>query len=172
MSVSTHDEAPIEVVAYDARWPLKFAAECRVLQAMLTAWLNGPMVHIGSTSVPGLMAKPVIDIMAPVRSLDASRPAIDVVVAGGYVYFPYKDDVMHWLCKPSPAHRTHHLHLVLYGSAHWLQRLAFRDALLASAKLAAEYLDLKRLLAEKFHDDREAYTQAKGPFIQRVLSEL
>lgn len=66
-----------------------------MLEAVLAPWLTGRIAHIGSTAVPGLAAKPVIDIMAPVLSLDASRAAIGAAAAAGYLYFPYKPDLMH-----------------------------------------------------------------------------
>jgi GrpB-like predicted nucleotidyltransferase (UPF0157 family) len=165
-------EAPVEVVSYDALWPLKFEAERSLLEVALARWLAGPIEHIGSTAVPLLPAKPVIDIMAPVFTLEASRPAIEAATAEGYVYYPYKAEIMHWLCKPSPWRRTHHLHLVPIGSQLWHQRLAFRDALRQSPTLVTEYAELKLRLAETFRLDREAYTEAKAPFVQRVLSEI
>jgi GrpB-like predicted nucleotidyltransferase (UPF0157 family) len=171
-STENEHEAPVEVVAYDASWPLKFEAERSLLEAALGQWLTGPIEHIGSTAVPMLPAKPVIDIMAPVFTLETSRPAIEAAIAAGYIYYPYKAEVMHWFCKPSPFHRTHHLHLVPFGSQLWLQRIAFRDALRQSSSLATEYAELKLRLAERFRKDREAYTEAKAPFVQRVLSEM
>lgn len=165
-------DAPIEVLAYDASWPAMFQAERMVLEVALAPWLTGPIEHIGSTAVPMLRAKPVIDIMAPVHTLETSRSAIGAATTAGYVYYPYKAEVMHWFCKPSAGHRTHHLQLVPIDSALWHQRLAFRDALRQSPALAAEYVELKMRLAQKFAQDREAYTDAKGPFVQRVLSEL
>ena len=163
-------EAPIEIVGYDASWPALFAAERALLEKHLQPWLAGAIEHIGSTAVPGLPAKPIIDLMAPVESLAATRPAIAAAAGAGYVYFPYKADVMHWLCKPSPHWRTHHLHLVPFGSALWEQRLRFRDALRADPALAAEYAALKFDLARRFRHDREAYTEAKTPFVERVPS--
>jgi GrpB-like predicted nucleotidyltransferase (UPF0157 family) len=115
-------------------------------------------------------AKPVLDIMAPVHELDASRPAIDAAASAGYLHAPYRADEMHWFCKPSPWYRTHHLHLVPRSSLLWKQRLAFRDALREDPGIAREYADLKRQLAERFRFDREAYTRAKGPFITRILA--
>lgn len=109
-------EAPIELAAYDPSWPERFEAERVSLEATLRRWLVGAIEHIGSTAVPMLVAKPVIDIMAPVETLDASRPAIETLTRAGYVYSPYRVEVMHWFCKPSFAHRTHHLHLVPLGS--------------------------------------------------------
>ena len=165
------DDAPIEIAAYDDSWPLKFEIERASLEAALAPWLIGAIEHIGSTAVPNLSAKPVIDIMAPVHSLQVSRRAIEAAAALGYVYYPYKSEVMHWFCKPSPAHRTYHLHLVPKESELWHRQLAFRDALRRNQSLAAEYANLKKSLSEKFRLDREAYTEAKVPFIERVLAE-
>ena len=164
-------EAPIEVAPYDARWPAAFEQERALLAEALGPWLAGPPEHIGSTAVPGLAAKPVIDIMAPVHTLAASRPAIEAARELGYVHYPYKPDVMHWFCKPSAAHRTHHLHLVPLGSPLWRERLAFRDALRADPELRASYQALKLDLAQRHRLVREAYTDAKTPFIEEVLRQ-
>jgi len=86
------------------------------------------------------------------------------------VYFPYRAEIMHWFCKPSAAFRTHHLHLVPLGSQRWRDCLAFRDAIRSNVDLANEYSALKRRLATEFKFDREAYTEGKSPFVQRVLS--
>lgn len=163
-------DSSIQIVAYDPSWPGAFAAERRVLQLVLQPWLAGEIEHVGSTAVPGLAAKPVLDLMAPVHSLARSHDAIAAVAAAGYLYHPYQGDRMHWFCKPSPEHRTHHLHLVQRDSALWAERLAFRDALRRDASLASAYGQLKRQLAAQLGPDREAYTEAKGPFIQAVLA--
>ena len=84
----TEAQAPIELAAYDAAWPLKFEAERTLLEAVLAPWLAGAIQHIGSTAVPGLTAKPVIDIMVPVQALEASRAAIQAAAAVGYQYAP------------------------------------------------------------------------------------
>lgn len=160
----------VEVVPYRPEWPAQFEAERRVLQSVLSPWLVGEIQHIGSTAVVGLSAKPVIDIMAPVASLHESGAAIAAATLAGYLHHPYRAEVMHWFCKPSPHVRTHHLHLVPLGSKLWLERLAFRNALRASQALSGEYAILKRRLAKQFPNDREAYTRAKAPFVQRVLS--
>jgi GrpB-like predicted nucleotidyltransferase (UPF0157 family) len=163
--------APICVVPYDAAWPARFAEERAALARVLSPWLAGPIEHIGSTAVPGLVAKPVIDIMAAVASLDASRPALEAVAALHYVYFPYRAEIMHWLCKPSDEVRTHHLHLVPFGSALWRDRLRFRDRLRNDEHVAAEYAALKLDLAMRYEIDREGYTDAKASFVRRVLAE-
>src|SRR5712675_1735251 len=111
-----HGQPPVIVEPYDPAWPTKFEAERKALAPVLARWLAAPIEHIGSTGVVGLPAKPVIDIMGAVRDLKASRLAIEAIRQLQYVHFPYRPDVMHWSCKPSPALRTHHLHLVPFGS--------------------------------------------------------
>jgi GrpB-like predicted nucleotidyltransferase (UPF0157 family) len=163
-------DARIHLVPYDASWPSLFEREREILKRSLAPWLAGPIEHIGSTAVPHLAAKPVIDIMVPVKSLATSRPAIPLLSKVDYVYFPYNAEKEHWFCKPSPALRTHHLHLVPFGSQSWVESLAFRDYLRRNSSTAAEYAALKLKLAEKYEFDREGYTQAKGPFVQRILA--
>ncbi|MGH7818455.1 MAG: GrpB family protein, partial [Candidatus Binatia bacterium] len=167
-----NDEAPIRIAPYDPAWPALFQAERELLADLLRRWLVGPIEHVGSTAVPGLAAKPVIDVMAAVESLDASRGAFGVLRDAGYHYAPYRTDVMHWFCKPSPSFRTHHLHLVPYESLLWTERIAFRDCLRSDSAIAHEYADLKHRLADAHRFDREAYTQAKGSFIGGLLPRL
>lgn len=161
----------IEIVPWDPDWPRRFAAERDLVGAALARWLVGDVEHIGSTAVTGLAAKPVIDLMAPVASLAASADAIAALAAIGYLHYPYKAEVMHWFCKPSPTVRTHHLHLVPYGSRLWHERLAFRDALRGDSRLRSEYAALKQHLAARVGHDREAYTEGKAGFIARVLAQ-
>ena len=163
-------EAPVEIVPYDPSWPARFEEERNLLLAVLSVWLAGPIEHIGSTAVPGLAAKPVIDIMAGVESLERSRPAIAALADAGYCYAPYRADSEHWFCKPFPAFRTHHLHLMPVGSRLWIEAIAFREYLRSHSEVAAEYEDLKRQLAVTYRFDREAYTDAKGPFVSRITS--
>jgi GrpB-like predicted nucleotidyltransferase (UPF0157 family) len=106
--------------------------------------------------------------MAGVQTLGASRAAIAAATDVGYCYAPYQADVEHWFCKPSPLFRTHHLHLIPVGTPQWVRPIAFRDYLRANAEVAGEYDALKQRLAEEHRFDREAYTQGKRPFIDRV----
>ena len=169
MESSRLPEAPIEIVPYDSAWPRRFEEEQRVVAEAIRSWMVGTIEHVGSTAVPGLAAKPVIDIMVGVKDLDSSRPAIPVVEALGYCYAPYRPHEVHWFCKPSPAFRTHHLHLMPFGTRLWRDRLAFRDYLRTHPETAAEYAELKRKLADQYRLDREKYTDAKGPFIARIV---
>ena len=141
-------EASVRIVPYDPAWPSLFEQERSLLQEALGEWLAGPVEHFGSTAVPGLAAKPVIDIMAGVDSLQASQPAIAAAGGLGYVYYPYRPDDMHWFCKPSAAFRTHHLHLVPFNSRLWIERLAFRDYLRRDQAVAAEYGDTESSTGE------------------------
>jgi GrpB-like predicted nucleotidyltransferase (UPF0157 family) len=163
-------DPPVRLIAYDPSWPARFASERALLAPLLAPWLAGPIEHIGSTAVPGLAAKPVIDIAAAVRTLPDSLAAIPSLPQLGYLYAPYKTEVMHWFCKPARSFRTHHLHLVPLDSPLWSERLAFRDYLRRHPDAAAQYAELKRRLAEEHELDREAYTDAKGPFVARILN--
>jgi len=166
------NDAPVHIVPYDRDWPSRFEAERKLLIDAIGSWLVANSIeHIGSTAIPGLDAKPVIDIMAGVESLDGSRAAVAVLERHQYCYAPYRADVMYWLCKPSPAQRTYHLHLVPLGSPLWIEQLAFRDYLRTHPDVAMEYAALKRRLADAHRLDREAYTNAKAPFVERVLGD-
>jgi len=169
--INRQSRPPVEIVSYDPSWPAQFETGAMVLRHELKASLRGPLEHVGSTAVPGLAAKPVVDMMAGVLTLDASRPAIAALVQVGYCYSTYNADHEHWLCKPSLAYRTHHLHLVPVGTAQWRRTLAFRDYLRAYDDVAAEYQALKHRLAREHRLDREAYTQAKSPFIDRITDQ-
>lgn len=150
---------------------MAFGREKELLETLLAPWRRGPIEHVGSTAVAGLCAKPVIDVMVGVVSLTVSLPVKDVLRDAGYQYSEYKTDVMHWFCKPSFAFRTHHIHVIPFESPLWNARLKFRDALRADPALRAEYAALKLELAKRFEFDREGYTDAKTPFIERVLAE-
>jgi GrpB-like predicted nucleotidyltransferase (UPF0157 family) len=162
-------DAPIVIEPYSDEWPRRFAVERNLLEKVLRHWLAGPIEHIGSTAVRGLAAKPIIDIMAAVDSPEASRPALARLAPLGYLYAPYRAEVMHWLCKPSPEVRTHHLHLVPVGSQLWKDRIEFRDRLRSDPVLADAYASLKRDLARMHVNDRDSYTDGKQPFVEMVL---
>ena len=137
---------------------------------MLAPWLDGGIHHVGSTAVPGLAAKPIVDVMAGVRDLEEARAAFRPLAELEYVYFPYRV-YYHWFCKPSPYARTHHLILVEPSHLEFHARLAFRDHLCAHPETAAEYQALKLRLAREHREDREAYTNGKSEFIRKVLAE-
>ena len=159
----------IEIIAYDPEWPARFAEERSALDAAIGRWATGGIHHVGSTAVAGLDAKPIIDILIGVESLEATRSCFDPLSSLGYLYAPYRVEEMHWFCKPHPSRRIHHLHLVPTDSSRFRDELAFRDRLRAAPQVAKEYATLKRELADRFPRDREAYTDGKTDFIDHVL---
>jgi GrpB-like predicted nucleotidyltransferase (UPF0157 family) len=162
-------DGPIEIVEYEPSWPAFYIAECERLEQLLP---GVRIHHIGSTAVPGLAAKPVIDMIALVDDLDANVAAA-VQRAGYQLDARFNANLAHrrFLCYPRTTYRTHHLHLVDYRRDRD-RCLRFRDNLRANPKLAADYAALKRALAARFREDREGYTKAKSMFIkdaERVL---
>jgi GrpB-like predicted nucleotidyltransferase (UPF0157 family) len=164
-------DEPIRLVPPDPDWPARFEIERASLEDAIGEWVEGGIHHVGSTAVAGLDSKPIIDILVGVRDLDTSRACFEPLAGLGYLYAPYLPDEMHWFCKPDPARRTHHLHLVPAGSPRYRHELSFRDRLRADPRLAAGYAKLKRQLAERHRDDRDAYTDAKSAFIRAALGE-
>lgn len=159
----------IHLADYDPEWPDRFAAEAALLADAIGRWATGGIHHVGSTAVPGLLAKPVIDILVGVDSLSESLPCLQLLEPLTYHYAPYLPGEMHWLCKPDPARRTHHLHLVPTGCERFVDELAFRDYLRAHADHARAYEQLKRDLAAAHRHDREAYTDGKAEFVLDTL---
>jgi GrpB-like predicted nucleotidyltransferase (UPF0157 family) len=167
--VPAANDEPIRIVAYDPQWPARFEHEQDLLNDAIKTWITGGIHHIGSTAVPSLAAKPIIDILVGVEDLAVSRGCFEPLAELEYLYAPYRSKEMHWFCKPHPNRRTHHLHLVPTASSRFRDELAFRDSLRANPEIAMEYAALKHGLADRFPQDREAYTDAKADFIHRVL---
>lgn len=159
----------VRIASYDPAWPRRFEEERAALEDVIGKWASGGIHHVGSTAVPGLDAKPVIDILVGVEDLEASRACFAPLARLDYLYVPYRAHEMHWFCKPHPSRRTHHLHLVPTGLPRFGAELAFRDRLRARPDLSARYAALKRELADSFEHDREAYTEAKAEFIELAL---
>jgi GrpB-like predicted nucleotidyltransferase (UPF0157 family) len=162
------------VVPYDPAWPLEFEHERERLRAALGS-LALRIDHHGSTAVPGLAAKPVIDVqisVARLHPIDAYAPALARL---GYVHVPHADDaVCPFFHRPAEWPHTHHVHLVQAGSEEERRTLAFRDYLREHADAAREYERLKRQIAQEYTGDdlasREAYAGAKTAFITRIVA--
>lgn len=161
----------IFLVSYDLSWPAKFEEEKRLIESTIGDFIIGGVHHIGSTAIPGLSAKPIIDILVGVESLEKSRPSIELLSKLQYQYFPYRPDIEHWFCKPSDEYRTHHLHMIPTTHPEFKARLAFRDYLRSHEKTKSDYENLKQKLAEEFKNDREAYTEAKAQFIKAIVAK-
>ena len=167
----------VELVAYDPDWPRQFAAEAERLRGVLDPAQVLGIEHFGSTAVPGLVAKPIIDILIAVPSLTrAKAEAIAPILSLGYVYWGDnpKQDRMFFVkgMPPYGTRRTHHVHITEPDGEMWQRRLAFRDYLRAHPDEAARYAALKHDLARRHAADREAYTDAKADYVEGVYRRM
>lgn len=155
---------------YDPSWLEAFTLE-RSRLLMLFPVKFADIQHIGSTAVPGLVAKPIIDILAGVESMAVAKALAEPLCRSGYITSAEFNKTLtdrQWFMRWANGHRTHHLHIVVHGSAPWNERLYFRDKLRAQPDLAVGYAALKFELAAQHINDREAYTHAKQAFIRSV----
>ncbi|WP_144119564.1 GrpB family protein [Catellatospora sichuanensis] len=162
----------IVIVPYDPRWPKLFEAQRARVAEVLAPVLVGAVEHIGSTAVPGLPAKPIIDMLARVTDHAAAGAVVTGLAALGWVAAPEPSDgaLRRWsYCFPDVARRSHHLHVVEHVSDGWPTWLAFRDRLRADPAAASGYAALKAELAARDRHDRVAYRAGKAPFIEGVL---
>lgn len=160
----------VHLVCYDQAWPRQFEAERKHLVALFPQLLE--VVHFGSTAIPGMTAKPVIDILAGVESMVVADSLVEPILACGYTTSHEFNATLpdrRWFMRSAGGKRTHHLHVVQLGGAQWRDRLRFRDILRSDTGLAQRYSDLKRELAARHEHDREAYTDAKSRFVAAVV---
>jgi GrpB-like predicted nucleotidyltransferase (UPF0157 family) len=168
---------PVTVVAYDPRWPSAFRRERDRLRACLPRDLVRRIEHFGSTAVPGLAAKPIVDILVEVTDLGAVRQrVVPLLVARDYEYLwrpTWGDDgppFYAWFIKRHPATgaRTHHIHMVEASFCEHWARLLLRDYLKTHPDLAHEYGALKLRLARDTGGDRLAYARGKRQFLDEL----
>ena len=161
----------ITLVDHDPFWRDQFIAQQGTLSRLLQQWLSAPPEHVGSTAIPGLRAKPVVDIVAPVVSLADAQAAVPVLAIDGWLFWPDDPNRSYrlWFLRPTPVALTHHLYLMQHDHPELLNLLLFRDALRKDAGLRQAYAALKDQLAAQHHSDRDAYTDAKSEFVQSVL---
>jgi GrpB-like predicted nucleotidyltransferase (UPF0157 family) len=158
------------VAPADEHWPQQGAQEARRLDIVLTRWLVAPVEHVGSTAVPGLPAKPILDLQAAVADLDCA-PLIGEVLGVEWLSVPSDLDNRpgrRFFVKVVNGHRAAHLHVMTLASPRWQEQLVFRDALRADPELVGRYAELKQTLSDRYADDREAYSAAKTEFIRDV----
>jgi GrpB-like predicted nucleotidyltransferase (UPF0157 family) len=165
----------IIILPYDQNWPTLYEEEKARLQPALMGHAIG-VQHIGSTSVPGLAAKPIIDILVGARSLaEVDGFCIQPMIGLGYEYCPEFEDKTpqrRFFRRETPEGvRTHHVHLVEINSPWWLDHLLFRDTLRSNAQVRRDYEALKRRLAEREWESSQEYTEAKTEFILSALQE-
>lgn len=157
----------VHVVEYDARWPALFAAEQQGIGHQ-SGTLPIRLEHVGGTSIPGMCAKPVLDIAAGRPRATSIQDCIAVLTRAGYEHCGERGvPGRHFFRRGQP--RAYHLHLVEEGGPLWRDYLGFRDYLRAHGEAARQFAELKRILAMRFSRDREAYTSAKSPHVQEIL---
>jgi GrpB-like predicted nucleotidyltransferase (UPF0157 family) len=157
----------IRLVEYDARWPALFTGEQQSIRDRCRG-LTLRLEHVGGTSIPGMCAKPILDIAAG-RPLEASsRDYIAALEDVGYEHRGERGvSGREFFCRGRP--RAYHLHLVEEGGPLWRDYLAFRDYLRAHAEAARHFAGLKRALAARYSQDREGYMTAKSSYVEDVL---
>lgn len=170
----------IEIRSYDPRWPEWFRQEKQHLLSCLPGRLVRRIEHFGSTAIPGMIAKPIVDMLIEVTDLEEARVRIvPILESRAYEYFwrpTHGEDgppFYAWFIKrdPSDGRRTHHLHVVEGDFVEHWDRLLFRDYLIEHPDVAGEYAELKRRLWAASSGDRVAYTRGKTEFISRVTGQ-
>lgn len=160
----------VEVLPPNPAWPDLFAAEAFAVKAALPA-VTSELLHIGSTAVPGMPAKPIIDLMAATTDLTTMDRQAHVLSALGYTAMgEFGVPGRRYFWKGLPRH-SHHLHVFQEDSPHIIEHLAFRDHLRAHPADAERYANLKHALAKQFTFDPAGYTAAKSAFIRSVLEQ-
>jgi len=157
---------------YDPSWPEVFVGEAQAIRQALGDVLVG-VEHVGSTAIPGLAAKPIIDILVGVTILAEAEAKVPALEALGYDCRGENGIPGRLFFRKGVREfrRTHHLHMVELGHEQWAPMLAFRDYLRSHPEAARQYEDLKRELAAKFYDNRKAYTDGKAGFVNAVLAK-
>jgi len=164
------ESGTVRVVPYDPRWPDLFLAELHRLTAALLP-LAATIEHIGSTAVPGLAAKPILDILAGYDDPELLQEFIRSFEAAGYEHrgeqgIPGRE----FFRRGKP--RSYHVHLTRTGNLFWLRHLGYRDLLRSDPALRDAYADLKHQLAAQFPTNREAYIEGKTEFIQATVGRV
>jgi GrpB-like predicted nucleotidyltransferase (UPF0157 family) len=165
---------PVVIVDYNPGWPTIYEEEKALVLAAIGEYIE-EIHHVGSTAVPGLGAKPIIDMMIGIPDLALVEKCVQPLQSLGYEYLgEYGIPGRHYFRKPpgpfaSFAQRTHHIHMMETNHSEWRKHTLFRDYLRTHPEDAHQYEELKRELAVKFGSDRDAYTDAKTPFIEAIL---
>ena len=167
MSIISLESGVVRVAPYAPDWKRLFNEEKTRLHGAIGDYALD-IQHIGGTSIPGMMAKPIIDIAVAIPNFEEGSRCVEPIVRLGYEYRgEYGMPRRHYFVKGDP--RAHHLHMVELTSVDWKEHLLFRDYLISHSNVAEEYAVLKEKAAEEFRVDRQAYQAAKSAFIRRVL---
>jgi len=163
----------ITIVEYDPEWPRIYEEEKWLILVAVGEYVRS-IHHVGSTSVPGLGAKPIIDIIAGLDSEEDADHCLPSLAAIGYtdVTREPSDDDWYYCLGKRPHSPGFHLHLMRQGSEFMMRHILFRDHLRAHPETAMEYHNLKKRLVEKYSDQRELYTESKTGFVENILDAV
>ena len=162
----------IEIKKPDPSWKEKGIREGEEVYNSLSAFGVKQVEHIGSTAIPNLPAKPIIDLMASIPSFELIDEIVENLTLHDWHYIPPVLDKQPWrrfFVKVKNDKRVAHLHLMQEGEKRWEKQIKFRNKLRTNSDLAEEYATIKSQLAHEFNNDREGYTVAKTEFINKVL---
>jgi GrpB-like predicted nucleotidyltransferase (UPF0157 family) len=162
-------DEPIMIVNYDPQWPVRYEEERERIIAAMGDFIDD-IQHIGSTAILGLSAKPIIDILVIVPSLEQVEQSVQPLEKLGYEYMGDSGiPGRHIFIKREQGLRSFHLHMSKADQYTSMQALVFRDFLRQHPRDAQEYGELKKVLAEQYGADREGYTEGKTTFIEAML---
>lgn len=165
----------IIIESYDSNWPKLAEAEIKAIKAIASPLPYVSIEHLGSTAVPGLSSKPIIDIFIAVKSIEEAHQWVKPLETLAYVFWNENPNKSHLRffkgMPPFGSKRTHHIHIIEGGTNTMEHRVLFRDILRRDQNIRREYEALKIKLSGSHSSDREAYTDKKGLFIKRILRE-
>lgn len=164
------DSKKVMLEEYDSEWHLYFNDESKLIKSVLGDSVID-IQHFGSTSIAGLKAKPIIDILVGLKSFSDIDQVISKMQEAGYIYAHWAGIPNDYTFRKGKDITTHLIHVVEYGKNNWIHNIKFRDALKNNPALIKEYEQLKEDLAKKYPDSREKYTAGKGKFILDVVSK-
>lgn len=165
------DKNKVVITPYSPEWTIEFKKEKRTLETLLKGRVFA-IEHVGSTSIPGLSAKPIIDIAVAVQTKDLLYDLIPILSKNGYDVIDAIETKGEVLArKGPPERRTHYIHIEVIDSTFWRNHILFRDYLLAHPESVKQYELLKKDISEKYKDERKKYTAAKNEFIQDILNK-
>lgn len=161
----------VVIAPYSPEWAIEFKKEKRALEKLFKGHILA-IEHVGSTSIPGLSAKPIIDIAVAVQTKDRLYDLIPILSKNGYDVMDLIETKGEILARKGPPEcRTHYIHIEVLESAFWRNHILFRDYLLAHPESVKQYELLKKDISKKYKDERKKYTAAKNEFIQDILNK-
>ena len=164
-SLEDRFDSDVRIVDYDPSWPALAKAELRRIEGALSQ-VAVCLEHVGSTAVPGLASKPILDLQLSVDAIQPQEPYVEPLERLGYLFVPAPGSPdYHFFARPPERPRTHHLHVCEAGSEHEFRHVAVRDFLRSHADEAAQYAALKRQLVARHPQDRLSYIEGKDDYV-------